>query len=310
MPNVQEFLKDLAVKGKIDQSNPDFATVIGASGLKEVELPQVFIDQFNKGFLTKDAALNDKDIYDTHEKTARGKLFGIMDNKVNQFLAAFGDYLTDEQKAEIKNTPDTPTKLDLINKYGPVAIQEKLKTTTTAGKPSEEDKRKLEEEFNAKVKATREEVEKEWTEKLKAKEQEHQAEQVSNFIAQKIFSYNLLDNIPGGKDFLADATIHSLAKEYTLIYEKGVGVHLRRKDDPEKEVFVNNTKMTVDTVLNEKLKDYVKKSDTASNGATSTPNRSPFSAPEKPASKMTLQEMNRQKAKEEAVKLANLQKAG
>jgi hypothetical protein len=307
MPNVQEFLKDLAVKGKIDQSNPDFATVIGASGLKEIELPQSFLDQFNKGFLTRDAALNDKDIYDTHEKTVRGKFYGILDNKVNQLLSSFGEYLTDEQKAEIKNTVDTPTKYDLINKYLPSSLQEKLKATP-AGKPSEEDKRRLEEEFNNKVKAERETVEKEWAEKLKIKEQEFETDRITSAITQKIFSYNLLDNIPGGKDFLANATINDLSKEYHLVYEKGVGVHLRRKDDPEKDVFVNNTKQTVDTVLNEKLKEWVKKSDTTNNG-NQTQNRSPFTAPEKPTSKMTLQEINRMKAKEEAAKLANLQKA-
>jgi hypothetical protein len=309
MPNVQEFLKDLAVKGKIDQTNADFAAVIGASGLKEIELPPAFIDQFNKGFLTRDAALNDKDIYDTHEKTVRGKFYGILDNKVNQLISAFGDVLTDDQKAEIKNTPDTPTKFDLINKYVPVSVQEKLKTTTT-GKPlSEEDKRKLEEDFNSKVKTEREAVAKEWEEKLKVKEHEFETDRINSAIAQKIFSYNLMDNIPGGKEYLADATINTLAKEYHLIYEKNVGVHLRRKDDPEKEVFVNNTKQTIDTVLNDKLKEWVKKSDTA-NASTQNQNRSPFTAPEKPVSKMTLQEMNRQRAKEEAVKLANLQKAG
>lgn len=308
MPNVQEFLKDLAVKGKIDQSNPDFATVIGASGLKEIDLPQSFLDQFNKGFLTRAAAENDKDIYDAHEKTVRGKFYGILDNKANQLLSAFGDYLTDEQKAEIKNTVDTPTKYDLINKYLPVSLQEKLKATP-AGKPSEEDKRRLEEDFNNKVKTERETIEKEWTEKLKARENEFETERINSVIAQKIFSYNLLDNIPGGKEYLADAKINTLAKKFHLVYEKGVGVHLRQKDNPEKDVFVNNTKQTIDTVLDDELKEWVKKSDTTNN-SNQSPNRSPFTVPEKPASKMTLQEMNRIRAKEEATKLANLQKAG
>lgn len=306
MPNVQEFIKDLAVKGKVDQSNPDFATVIGASGLKEIQLPDSFVQQFNKEFLTREAALNDKDIYDSHEKSVRGKFYGIMDNKVNQFLAAFGDYLTDDQKNEIKNTVDTPSKLDLINKYAPTAIQEKLKTTSTA-KPTEESQRKFEEELNKQIKATKEALEKEWTEKLTAKEVEFNNDRISSVITQKIFSYNLIDNIPGGKEFLANAIINDLSKEHNLKYEKGVGVHLRQKDNPEKEVFVNNTKMTVDTVLNEKLKEFVKKSDTTNTSTTS--NRSPFPAPQKPATKMTLQEINMQRARENAEKLANLSQA-
>ena len=302
MPNVQEFLKDLAVKGKIDQTNPDFATVIGASSLKEIDLPASFIDQFNKGFLTRDAALNDKEIYDNHEKQVRGKFYGVLDNKVNQFLQAFGEHLTDEQKNEIKNTPDTPTKLDLINKYLPVSVQEKLKTTTT-GKPlSEEEKRKLEDEFNGKIKTEKEAIAKEWEEKLKVKEREFESDRINSVITQKIFSYNLLDNIPGGKDFLASAISNDLSKDFHLVYEKGVGVHLRRKDDPEKEVFVNNTKQTVDTVLTDKLKDWIKKSDTTTTNSGST-TKNPFSTNQKPAGKMTLQEANRLKVMENAEKL-------
>lgn len=307
MPNVQEFIKDIAVKGKVDQ-NTDFATIIGASALKEIQLPDSFVQQFNKEFLTREAAANDKDIYDAHEKSIRGKFYGIMDNKVNQFLVAFGDYLTDEQKNEIKGTVDTPTKLDLINKYTPAVIQEKLKATSGA-KPSEEAQRKFDEELNKQIKATKEAMEQEWSAKLKAQADEFNTDRINSSIAQKIFSYNLIDNIPGGKEFLANAIINDLSREHLLVYEKGVGVHIRQKENPEKDVFVNNTKQTVDAVLNEKLKDWVKKSETTTNVSTSTQGRSPFPAQQKPAGKMTLQEMNMQRAKENAEKLANLSKA-
>jgi hypothetical protein len=301
MPNVQEFLKDVATKAKIDPTNPDFATVIGASGLKEIELPPAFVAEFHKHFLTRDAAKNDKDIFDEHERTARGKFYGILDNKVGQFLTFFGDYLTDDQKNEITKAVDTPTKFDLINKYLPGSIQEKIKVPATKH-TSEEEKRRLEEDYNKKVKAERETMEKEWSGKLQAKQKEFEDEQISNFVTQKIFSYNLQDKIAGGKEYLATATINKLQKLYYLKYENGVGVHIMSKDDPEKNVFVNNEKLTLDAVLNDELRDYVKKSN-AENGNGS--NKSPFAVTEKPVGKLSLQELNRIAVQAEAAKLAN-----
>jgi len=301
MPNVQEFLKDVATKAKIDPTNPDFATVIGASGLKEIELPPAFVAEFHKHFLTRDAAKNDKDIFDEHERTARGKFYGILDNKVGQFLTFFGDYLTDDQKNEITKAVDTPTKFDLINKYLPGSIQEKIKVPATKH-TSEEEKRRLEEDYNKKLKETKEAVEKEWTEKLKAKDREVESEQIGSFIKQKIFSYNLMDKIPGGKDRAATGIISEISDEYSLVYQKGVGVHLRQKDDPEKDVYIKSDKITLETVLNEKLKDYVKKSDAEGNGIN---NKSPFTVTEKPVGKLSLQELNRIAVQAEAAKLAN-----
>lgn len=304
MATVLELINDLATKAGVDANEPELKALLSATGLN-IPISDKIVTQINKGFYTKEAALNDKEIYDTHEKQARGRFYGVLDNKVNQLLVAFNDYFSEEQKAEIKSTPDTPTKYDLINKYLPAAIAEKSKTTQ-GKKATEEDIRRIEEEFNAKIKTEKEAVEKTWSEKLKNTVSEYENERLNSAIAQKIFSYNLIDNIPGGKNYLADATFNELSRDYHLKYEKGVGIHLRRKDDPEKEVFVNNTKLTVDTVLSEKLKDFVKKSDTqASTGGN---NGSPFPVPQKPTA--TLNDLARQQAnKHAAQELAKLKQA-
>jgi hypothetical protein len=83
-------------------------------------------------------------------------------------------------------------------------------------------------------------------------------------------------------------------------------IHLRRPDDHEKEVFVNNTKLTIDSVLNEQLKDFVKKSDTQAQVST-VATQSPFQTQQKPR---TLNEDAAAKARERAAQeLAKMKQA-
>lgn len=298
-----ELINDLAIKAGIDSNNPEFKALLSSPALMQVPIPDVVTEAINTGLYTRDAALNSKEIYDQHEKQARGRFYGIMDNKVGQFLTAFDEYLTDEQKGEIKKQDNTPSKLDLINKYLPTALAEKFKQDNNSKKPNEGEIRRLEEEYNTKIKTEKEAVQSEWEQKVTQLQTEFEHERINSYLAQKIFSHNLIDNIPGGKDFLANAIFNDLTREYHLKHEKGVGVLLLRKDDPEKEVFINNTKQTIDTVLSEKLKDFVKKSDVKTS-TTDGGNRSPFTVPEKPNNRMSLAEQNRLKAQEEAKKLA------
>jgi hypothetical protein len=74
-------------------------------------------------------------------------------------------------------------------------------------------------------------------------------------------------------------------------------------------VFVNNTKQTIDIVLSEKLKDFVKKSDVPTSGSNGQQSKSPFTVSDKPLNKMTLQEQRQMDVKREAQRLASLQKA-
>lgn len=304
MATVLELLNDLATKAGLDVNDPELKALLSSTSLN-VNVSDKIVNQINKGLLTKDAALNDPEVYKQLDAKSKGKYFGILDNKVNQLLVAFNDYLTDEQKAEIKSTEDTPSKYDLINKYLPSAVTEKSKTAQ-GKKATEEDIRRIEAEYNDKIKTIRDEVTNEWQTKYETREKEFKSTLISKDLTQKIFSFNLIDNIPGGKDFLANAIINDLSKEYTLKANEKGGIDLRRSDDPEKEVFVNNTKLTVDTVLSEKLKDFVKKSDTQNN--VGNQQGSPFPVPQKPAA--TLNDFARQQAQNHAAQeLARLKQA-
>jgi hypothetical protein len=310
MPNVQDLIKDLATKAGVDQTNIDYAAFLGASALKDIEVPKVVVDSLNTGLLTKDAAINNPDIYKDIEIRAKGKFLGIMDNKANQLLDAFKDYFTEEQIQQIKSEKDTPTKYELIYKTLPTSVSEKLKAQDATGKKqTEADLRKIEEDYNNKFKTEKETLENTWKEKYEAREKEFKSTLISKDLSQKIFSFNLIDNIPGGKDFLANAIIKSISEEYHLATNEKGGIELRRLDDPEKEVFVNNTKQTIDIVLSEKLKDFVKKSDVPTSGSNGQQSKSPFTVSDKPLNKMTLQEQRQMDVKREAQRLASLQKA-
>lgn len=284
MATVSELLNDLAVKAGVDVTGQDFKALLSSSGLM-VPVPESVVAQLNKGLYTKDAAINDPDIYNSIDRKAKGKYFGILDNKVSQLLASFNDFFTDDQKAEIKALEDTPSKYELINKYLPAAVAEKSKTKE-GKKDAEVDIRKIEEDYNAKIQA----LETDWKGKLATKEKEYKDKIITKDLTQKILSFNLLDNLPGGKEYLANAKISEIQNEYLLVENENGGVDLRRKDDPEKEVYINNVKQTIDSVLNDKLKDWVKKSDVK----PSTPStQSPFPVSQKPAASMTLQEQNK-----------------
>lgn len=254
MANVQELFKQLAQKAGLDLTSSDFQTFISASSLREIEVPETVLNNLNKGLMNKDAAINNPDVYSEIDKKAWGRHMSIMDRKLTKILDGLPDLLTQEQKDEILGAEETHLKYELLTKYLPQNVQEKIKAIP-AGKKSDEEIRKIESDYNSKIK----QINEEWEGKWKQKEQEIKQKDISNTLTQKIFGYNLVDNIAGGKDYLANAIISELSNTYHL-EKSDSGLDLRRKDDPTKEVYSdNNEKVTIETLLAQKLEPFVKK---------------------------------------------------
>lgn len=296
-----DFLKDIVKKGNIDITNPDIAATLGASGLKEIEVPEVLVSQFYEKFYTEDAAMNDPKLKKHFEKQAIGEAFTITDTSVNQVLRDLGygdEFIKELNKKswdEGRERIDTKAKLKNFGEEVKKVLSEAKKTEKP--KVNDEAVTKMQEDLNNQIKALKEAHEKE----LKDIQEKARLDKITGALKSKIFSFPLLDMTEEDKLDLANAKINKLLNSYALVENENMGLDIRSKEDPRMEVYdAQRNKLTIDNLLAVELRSFTKKSDVKPTGSD---NPSPFTIPDKPAQKMTLAEQNRLRIEEQAKKL-------
>jgi hypothetical protein len=195
------------------------------------------------GLYTKEAAKNDREIQDFYyEKIEKGIYDKVDDVVLNQFKE-FG--IDDSVKEEV-TALDSPMK--------------RLKGLMKAAK----DKKPAAKVDNTEIEKLHVQI-KELNEahNLDISEiKEKQKQETINFLGKnKVFSHKLVDNIPGGKNFLADATINKLSKDYHLNINDNQEIEVKTKADPSMDVFVDNEKVSFDALLLKELDPFIKRND-------------------------------------------------
>lgn len=302
-----EWLKDLLKKAGVDLTDPDVAATLGASGLKEIDVPPALDSQFYKGIYTKEAAENDPHLKKLYSSAAKGEYFTIVDSSINQVLRDLGfdsDYIKD---LNLKSSDEANERVDTKKKIRNFGEEVKKMLADTKGKDDTnkdkggEEIRKIQEQLMSQMR----ELEDKHKTELEAQKEKFKIEKISHALRSKISSFNLIDMSEESKSDLANAKINKILSNYLLVENEAGGVDIRDKKNPEMGVYdEKKNKLTINDLLNAELSDFVKKSDTQS--SVSVPqNRSPFSVPQTPAKKQTLQEQNAQRAAEEAKKLVS-----
>lgn len=269
---VKEYLAGLAKKAGIADDNEDLQVLTAASALNEIEIPESLSGAISKGFYTKEAAKNDKEIQDFYyEKISKG-IYSNFDEVIEQGLESLP--LSDEQKELIRGKETSTQKQRELLKA--VANLKKGKSDVDV------------EKFNTQIQELNEQLK-------KAKETHNQElenikkqsyDNETNFlIKNKILSAPLIDKIPGGKDFLAEATINKVRSTYHIERDDKNNILIKDKDDPTREVYVDNEKVDFDKLLSNELHDFIKRSEEPKPGPTK-----PHKSEAKEVSQMTVQE--------------------
>lgn len=253
---VNELLQSIAEKAGL-KDNPDLSMVLGAGALKEVEVPEEVAKQISKQLgYTKEIAKNDQEVEDYYYNKLNGKIYTIFDDIKDQFLHNFG--LPSDLKEEINGKDNATQRMKAFLR----AVQNAKIVKPDDVKDIEKKYQKEIEDLNGQIKTIRKGQE----EEIQAMQRDYQRKNDNFELRQRIFNYNLIDNIPGGKGFLAEAVVHKLRENYNLIKDENGSFVIRDKNDLDKKVFIDNEELTFDKALKSELDPYIKRSE---------PNRKP-----------------------------------
>lgn len=270
---IKDFLNDICTTAGIEST--EMEAIKGASSLDEVELTDEFVEKFQEGILTRESAKVDEDLKKHFRTSHWAEFAGLIDqriNKINPLLSA-------EQVITIKEIENTPDKLEKAIEYvnatiikaredkpGDSAELEKKITTL------ESDKIKLQETHQEIIDGMTETH----TKEIEGKDNRFIDYKLDNVIRDEILGRQLIDNIPGGKKFLADSLIRKvkeLPDKIPTLLDTG-SVEFHKRSDPTEKFFGKNRKEpSLSQVLDDEtdLKDFIKNSPGRPTPGNSTP---------------------------------------
>jgi len=268
--SLKNIIEKLAkVKGV--EADESIQALLSNETIAGIELDEEIESKLTGGIFTKESALNNREIKDHFYKEINDGIYRNVDDVTTSQLEAFGI--------------EGEAKEGILNAESPLKRQKLLFEAIKAKDGKKPDNNAQLESLNNKIK----EMESQHSEKLKSIEQERMNEKINNIFSSGVNSKTLIDNIPGGKDFLIEAITNKARKNYNLNLDDK-GISFRNKEDASLEAYEENNKVTLDGYLKKELESYIKKSD-ATPTPTDTTKRQVQTEPKRP---MTHQERVRQ----------------
>jgi hypothetical protein len=264
MPKIGDFLK--TVLAPVFKKPEELDLFVSASALREIEIPDEIVTEFNNKYLTRERALTDDEIVKSFNKTARGYVFGSVDQKIKKLKAK----LSTEDQAAIDAEPDTLVKIELIEK----ALDNVGKGSDDNTKKISEAARKREEELHSKIS----DLESTIKEKSNNFDKEIKGVKLDYALKNTLSAFDLAPEFSTKehKDFLASSTIHSLKKDFILEFdEKDDSIINIRKDVDGviTDVYEGNNKVTLSDVLQKKYEPYTRKSNSGDHNPPPEPKK-------------------------------------
>ena len=233
-------------------------TVLAASALNEIEMPDEVLTAHGQHYMTADRAINDPNVV----KELKAKHWGHFADTIERDIKQIVAILPDDFKTKYYAIPETQVngiydRLKVV-KEGVAHVSEK--GTGEDAKQAAEKYRKLEKELRDQIKGLETAVE---TEKSNA--QATIAREKTNYaLRSKIndFFPKLDPNLfkqEAQKNFLVDSTINSLHSNFSLEIDKDNPsvINFRKKDGTD--VYEGNTKVTLENYLEKQLEPYTVK---------------------------------------------------
>lgn len=250
--------------------NKDLETVLSASALRDIEVPDGVLQKFNQHYMTADRAANDPEI----SKILTPKIFGRLADQVEREMKAIvNTYLPDEWKTKYYAIPETQQNgiydRQRVLKEAIASIAEK--GTGDDVKTLKENYRKLEKDLRDNIKALEGSLETEKTNSANAITKE----KLNYVLRSKINSLipKLDQNLfktDVQKNFLIDSTINGLHSGYSLEFDKENPdtIAFRKKDGTD--VYEGNTKVTLESYLEKQVEPFTVKNGGGTTTTTST----------------------------------------
>lgn len=283
----KDFLLKLSRQGKI--KNEDFDKVIET--FPDVEIPDVWANMVDENFLTRERALADNKVYDT----IRGEVLDGVKLNIKEYLP----YLTPEDQEAIGKEPKAFNQLKMLKDAFGKTI-EKVKTENPSSDEKVKELQKVAEDYVKQIKAQKAEFENKEQELKKTFDSEKKGMKIDWTLDKKLGEYTFADEYKEVKPHLTKGVIDKIKSENVLLLDDSgqIQIHEKLESGVTKQKFINgNEPVTLDKLLEEPLKPFLKKNNGAAAGAAGQQNGQNGSqgraqAPiVKDRSKMTLQEL-------------------
>jgi hypothetical protein len=282
------FLEKISKQGKI--ANEDFTKALET--LPEThELPDVFVNLFEENFLTRERAQADPKVYDT----IRGEVLDGVKLNIKEYLP----FLDPKDQEEISKEPKGFNQLKMLKEAFGRSL-ENVKTQNPSTDEKVKELTKINKEYVEKLTAQENDFKKQFKEKESAFLAEKQGMKTDWTLDKKLGEYTFADEYKEVKPHLTKGVIDKIKSENVLILgEDGqIQIHEKTESGVTKQKFNGNEPVTLDKLLEEPLKPFLKKNNStatgaAAQGANGSQGRTTQTTAIKDTSKMTLRELNR-----------------
>lgn len=244
-----QFFESKSKQGKI-ALDEEFKKKLEALG--DFEIPDVWVNLMDNEFLTRDRAASDPKIYD--------KIRAEQLDAVDAILKDYLPLLDDKDKVEIQNEPKTFNKLKMLVPAFNKAI-EKIKTENPSNDDKVKELTRINQEYVNKLAAEKKQWEVTMTETQKKFEEEKKAMKLDWTLDKKVGEYTFADEYKEVKSTLTKTIVDKIKNENVLILDDtgNIQVHEKTESGVTKQKFNGNDPVTLDKLLEEPLKAFLKK---------------------------------------------------
>lgn len=243
-------------------SNEDFNKVVET--MPDLEIPDVWVNLFDNEFLTRDRAVADQKIY--------AKIQAEQLDAVDKIVADYLPLLGDEDKVAVQNEKSTFQKLK-IAKDGIAKSIDRIKTENPSNDEKIKELTKQNQEYVSKIAAVNKQWETTLTEKEKAFESQKKGMQLDWTLDRKLGEFTFADEYKELRPTLTKTIIDKIKQENALVMDESgnIQVHEKTESGVTKQKFIGNDAVTLDKLLEDPLKPFLKKNNAADPPKPGTP---------------------------------------
>lgn len=245
---LKDFFQNKNKQAKI--SNEDFNKVVET--MPDLDIPDVWVNLFDNEFLTRERAVADQKIY--------AKIQAEQLDAVDKILVDYLPIVGDDDKVSIQNEKSTFQKLKLL-KDGISKSIDRIKTENPSNDEKIKELTKQNQDYVSKIAAVNKQWETTITEKEKAFENHKKGMQLDWSLDKKLGEFTFADEYKDVKSTLTKTIIDKVKTENVLVLDESgnIQVHEKTESGVTKQKFNGNDAVTLDKLLEEPLKPFLKK---------------------------------------------------
>ena len=288
---IKDFLiNDIFAPAGFESNEMEF--IKAASDLTEVEISDELVKKFHDNMLSREAAKNNPELEKMFRSNHWADFASILDKRIEVDISQLEDTQRTTVK-EIKNTPDKIGKLlEFMRAKKPNKDDSEVEKKYNELLTKHNGQQKIYEGEISGLKDT-------YKQELIDKDNKFTDYKIDNLIKAEINNIQVIDNIPGGKNYLAESNTNTIRNDSRFIVGlENSGLVFNDRKDPTKKYFEDNKEFVLKQVLDPLMKDWRKNSPGPSTKKINTGQEATPSTP------LTFQQIQAEKAKVNLVEAA------